>query len=192
MKIRKIYIIVVIISLILLSTLSLDSVLGSRVANIVTIITALIGAGALFIQFQRDKKINEASFIINLSHNFYLTEGPKQILDKLEMYRKGNKNIFSEKDYSAIVTYLEWLEELAVIVNQELVDFKFVDDFFSYRFFLITNNEYVQAMELISEYENYRGIYKLHKNWSQYKKSQGLPILQDETDLSKTKNYNKI
>lgn len=192
MKRKYIYVLVVVISLILLFTLSLDSALGGRITNIVTIITAIIGAGALFIQFQRDKKINEVSFILNLSHHFYLLDGPKQTLDKLDEYLKGNKEIFEEKDYSGIVAYLEWLEELAAIVNQKLIDFAFIDDFLSYRFFLITNNKYVQDIELIPEYENYRGIYKLHKSWTQYKKNQGLPVMQEETSLSKTKNYNKI
>lgn len=186
------YIFIIVICLILLSTLSLDSALGGRIANIVTIITAIIGAGALFIQFQRDKKINEASFILNLSHHFYLLNGPKETLDKLDEYIKGNKEVFTESDYSGIVAYLEWLEELAAIVNQNLIDFSFIDDFLSYRFFLITNNKYIQEIELIPEYENYRGIYKLHKSWSQYKKNRGLLILQEETSLSKTKNYNRI
>ena len=68
--------------------------------------------------------------MLNLSHNFYLVDGPKQILDKLDEYAKGNKVIFDGKDYSGIVAYLEWLEELAVILNQNLIDFAFIDDFF--------------------------------------------------------------
>ena len=188
----KFYTFITIICLILLFTLSLDSTLGSRVSAIVTTITAIIGAGALFIQFQRDKKINEISFILNLSHHFYLIDGPSKTLLKLDECIKKNKNVLSEKDYPGIVAYLEWLEELAAIVNQNLIDFSVIDDFLSYRFFLITNNKYVQEMELIPEYQNYRGIYKMHKSWNEYKKKQGLPILQEETSLSKTENYNKI
>ena len=74
--------------------------LGGRIANIVTIITAIIAAGELF--------------VLNLSHNFYWADGPKQILDKLDEYVKVNKEMFDRKDYSGIVAYLEWLEELAV------------------------------------------------------------------------------
>lgn len=188
----KLYIFIAIICLILLFTLSLDSTLGSRVSVIITTITAVIGAGALFIQFQRDKKINEISFILSLSHHFYLIDGPSQTLLKLDECIKQNENVLTEEDYPGIVAYLEWLEELAAIVNQNLIDFSFIDDFLSYRFFLITNNKYVQEIELIPEYENYRGIYKMHKSWSRYKKKQGLPILQEETSLSKTENYNKI
>jgi len=186
------YTFVIIICLILLSTLTLDNLLGSRISNIVTTITALIGAAALFIQFQRDKRINEISFILSLSHHFYLSNGPHEILIKLDKYEKGENDIFNETDYPKIIAYLEWLEELAVGINQGLIEFDFIDDFLSYRFFLIVNNKYVQDAELIPEYKNYRGIYKLHKTWSKYKKKKKLPILQIETDLSKTQNYNKI
>jgi len=187
-----VYIFVLMICSILLSTIFLDTNLGKNIANIITIITAIIGAAALFVQFQRDKRINEASFILNLSHHFYLLDGPKNTLDKLDEYAKGKEDVFTENDYSGIVAYLEWLEELAAIVNQKLIDFEFIDDFLSYRFFLITNNKYVQDVELIPEYENYRGIYKLHKSWTEYKLKENLPILQEETSLSKTENYNKI
>ena len=54
-----------------------------------------------------------------------------------------------------------------------------------------TNNKYVQEIELIPEAENYRGIYKLHKSWTQYKIAQKMPILQQDTSLSETENYNK-
>ena len=36
---------------------------------------------------------------------------------------EDNKEVFKEEDYSGIVAYLEWLEELAAIVNQNLIDF---------------------------------------------------------------------
>ena len=191
-KNRLLYIFVVITCLLLVATIFLDEKLGKSISNVITIITAIIGAAALFIQFQRDKKINEISFILSLSHHFYLIDGPSNTLIKLDSYEKGDKNIFTEEDYPGIVAYLEWLEELAAIVNQKLIDFEFIDDFLSYRFFLITNNKYVQDIELIAEYENYRGIYKLHKRWTEYKLKEKLPILQEETTLAKTENYNKI
>ena len=157
-----IYTFIVIICLLLLYTLSLDSVLGSRISNIITVITAII----------KDILLYKAT-------------------KKLDLYSKGHKDIFTEDDYYDIVAYLEWLEELATIVNQNLIDFEFIDDYLSYRFFLITNNKYVQDIELINEYENYRGIYKMHKSWTQYKRKNQLPILQEKTSLNKTKNYYK-
>lgn len=48
----------------LFSTLFLDDYWGGRVSEVVTISTAIIGAVALFIQFKRDKEINQASFVL--------------------------------------------------------------------------------------------------------------------------------
>ena len=44
----------------LFATLLLDDVWGSRVSEVITIGTAIIGAVALFFQFKRDKEINQA------------------------------------------------------------------------------------------------------------------------------------
>ena len=46
----------------LISTLWLDSTIGDRIVNIVTVVTAIIGAVALYVQFKKDKGINTASF----------------------------------------------------------------------------------------------------------------------------------
>lgn len=46
----------------LVGSLWLDNDLGSRLVNVVTVITGIIGAIALFIQFKKDKQVNTAGF----------------------------------------------------------------------------------------------------------------------------------
>lgn len=43
---------------------------SSLIATITTTITAVIGAVALFIQFKKDKEINKASFLLEVSKQF--------------------------------------------------------------------------------------------------------------------------
>ena len=165
----------------------LDDVLSGIIIDIVTVITALIGAIALFIQFKKDKDINETEFIIRLGVDFYDQTGPKDIMNKLEKYRKSKSKsgIFTKDDYDNIVTYLQWCEELAFVVNKGVLKISDIDELMSYRFFLITNNEYIQKTELIPEREFYRGIYKLHKEWTEYKRKKKLYILGEDTSLEK-------
>ena len=59
------------IAVALIVSLFFDDAIGGRVSQIVTLITALIGAAALFVQFVRDKKINQASFVLDFSKSFY-------------------------------------------------------------------------------------------------------------------------
>ena len=54
----------------LFSTLILDYGIASRIVEVVTVITAVVGAIALYLQFRRDKNINEASFLLEFWKNF--------------------------------------------------------------------------------------------------------------------------
>ena len=182
---------VLLIIVALVGSLFLDDVFGSRISEIVTIITALIGAIALYLQFKRDKEINQAGFLIEFSKHFEGTEGNNAIMSKLEKFRKG-KDTFTAQDYEGIVSYLIWCETLASLVKRNVLSISVIDDLFSYRFFLITNNKYVQDNELVKECEFYVGIYTLHKNWTAYKNKNNSTILQNDTSLSATENYDKL
>ena len=177
----------------LIGSLFLDDVLGSRISNIVTIITAIIGAVALFIQFKKDKELNEASFVIDYSVQFYDIYNLGDVLDELESCRKDKKyKLDMNKYYKDIVAYLQWLESLAALVNSNVLSVDKIDDVLSYRFFLIVNNKQVQQHEIIPCRMFYRGIYRLYAAWSEYKKKNNLPIIFSDNELSTTKGYDEI
>ncbi len=177
----------------LVGSLFLDNELGSRFATIITLITAIIGAIALFIQFKRDKDLNQATFLIDYSVHFYSTYGCRDILDELETSRKNPEYVIDIKTYyKDIVGYLEWLESLACLVNNGTLPLKKIDDVLSYRFFIIVNNKQIQDYEIIPCRDFYRGIYKLYDKWSKYKRERGLPIIFENTELSNTEGYNEL
>ena len=184
---------VVLLCAALIGSLFLDDVIGSRVSNIVTIITAIIGAVALFIQFKKDKEINEASFIVDYSVQFYDIYNLQEILNELENCRKDKKYVIDmDKYYKDIVGYLQWLESLAALVNNKILSIEKIDDVLSYRFFLIVNNKQIQNHEIIPCRMYYRGIYKLYAQWAEYKKKNNLEIIFENHELSKTKGFDKI
>ena len=63
--------------------------------------------------------------------------------------------------------------------------------YFHIIFFIITNNEYIQKEELIPQAEFYKGIYYLHKEWTEYKNKTNQPIINKEESLNKTNIYKK-
>ncbi|MBO4937133.1 MAG: hypothetical protein J6C90_02275 [Clostridia bacterium] len=184
---------VLLLSMALIGSLFLDEALGSRISNIVTIITAIIGAVALFIQFKKDKEINEAGFIIDYSVQFYDIYNLQEVLDELENCRKNKKYVIDmDKYYKDIVGYLQWLESLAALVNNKILSIEKIDDVLSYRYFLIVNNKQVQTHEIIPCRMYYKGIYRLYETWSRYKKKTGQEIIFENNELSKTKGYDEI
>ena len=177
----------------LIGSLFLDEVMGARISNIVTIITAIVGAVALFVQFKKDKELNMASFIVDYSVQFYDIYNLNDVLDELENCRTDkNYKLDVKKWYKDIVAYLQWLESLAALVNSKLLTIEKIDNVLSYRFFLIVNNKQVQEKELIPCKDFYRGIFSLYEEWAQYKKKNNLPIIFESNELSKTKEYKEF
>ena len=184
---------VILIVLGLLSSLFLEEGFANRVINVITACTAVIGAVALFYQFKRDKKLNEASFVVEYSQQFYSTYDCADLMNELEKCRADpSYTIDIQKYYQKIVGYLEWMETLATLVNSGLLPIKRIDNVMSYRFFLIVNNKQIQEKELVPSREFYRSIYDLYPNWVAYKKKHSLPIVLIENDLSLTDGFNEI
>jgi len=177
----------------LVGSLFLDDVLGARISNIVTIITAIVGAVALFVQFKKDKELNMASFVIDYSVQFYDIYNLNNILNELEKCRVDKKyKLDVEKNYQDIVAYLQWLESLAALVNTNLLTIEKIDNVLSYMFFLIVNNKEVQDKEIIPCREFYRGIFELYEKWSAYKKKKNMQIIFEENELSLREEYKEI
>lgn len=173
----------------------------SDVATIITTVTAIIGAFAIWFQMKRERDINEAEFIMN--YNISFIENPEyvELEQKLEKYRKviesgGNmedaEEIMTEENQQTVVNYLVYHEALAVFVKKRVLSIDSIDDLFAYRFFLIMNNPEIQRKELCPEAQYYHGCYWLHKKWTEYRKKKGLYILLEGTSLEKTDEYSRF
>ncbi len=180
------------ISVALIVSLFFDDTLGGRISQIVTLTTALIGAAALFVQFMRDKKINQSSFLLEFSKSFYDPVNLGKIMNKLDPNNVLGKQKITTDDYDDIVAYLQWCESLASLVVENVLSISAIDAPFAYRFFLIVNNKEIQEKEIIPSKDYYQGIYILHQKWEKYKIKHGQKILGYQTSLSKTQGYDEF
>lgn len=173
----------------------------SDVATIITTITAIIGAFAIWFQMKRERDIKEAEFIMNYNISFIDNPEYVELEHKLEKYRKiieaGGKpgdteKIITEENLQTVINYLVYHEALAVFVKKRVLSIDSIDDLFAYRFFLIMNNPEIQKKELCPEAQYYHGCFWLHKKWTEYRKKKGLYILLEDTSLEKTDEYNRL
>ncbi len=183
------YIGVLFIVMLLLFTLFLDDSLGSRIVTIITVGTALIGAVSLLIQYRRDKNISQASFILEYAKYFYSLSDVEDTMFLLDEYRNGNRESIKKIKYNGIVNYLVWCEELSSLVQRGIIDLETIDNLFSYNFFLITNNKYIQEKELVPQAEFYKGVFFLHYAWTKYKKDTKQSIINEDESLDKVPEY---
>lgn len=183
------YLIAFVIILLLVTSLFLDNTLGSRIVTVITVSTAVLGAVSIFIQYKRDKNVNQATFILEYGKYFYSLNKAEETAMILDEYRLGNKAAIKNVNYAGVINYLFWCEELSTLYQKNVIDLETIDNIFSYNFFLITNNNYIQELEIIPQKEFYKGIFYLHKEWTDYKKKTGQPIINQEESLEKTECY---
>ena len=177
-----------VLSLGLFSTLILEEGMASRIVEVVTVITAVVGAIALYVQFRRDKNINESSFLLEFWKSF--SENPQliSIQYKCDKDINSKKTHFTDEDYEGILTYAQWLEALSSIINRDVLSFDFINDMYNYMFFSFVNNKYVQKKEILPNYKYYQGIIKAYDSWVKYLKKNKKEVMLEENSLAEALN----
>ena len=167
--------------------------IGVIVSNIVTSLTAVVSAIAVYIQMKKDKQITQAEFLLEFSKVFYTYEGAPLLEEKIDRAIEQNKIYrYTSKDYELVNDYLLWLEALASMIENKTLSIKLINNLYNYRFFSLVNNPYVQKKELGVFSQYYKSIFILHKQWYEYRKKMGQPILFEEYDLSKQQSYKEF
>lgn len=200
----KKYILIFLIIIVLLSTSSLiilaeyDSHVSliRLIIEIIANIAATIGLLGLLYQFKREKDISEANFTIQLNDSFRNNLDINEVYRKLELCKNSNQDVnpFNDEDIINLATYLSFFEPFNNLIERKIIAIKTLDKLFSYKFFLISNNKFVQEMILCKSEKviAWTEIYRLHSAWKSYKTKVGLPIYQENCDLSKCDFYKEI
>lgn len=184
---------VFVLAISLVGSIFIDDNIASKLFNAITVVTAIVGAIALFIQFKKDKQINEASFIFNFSASFYDQYNCADLVPILDDYADNKiKTIEYEKNTGVIVRYMQWVESISAIIEEETIDIKNIDQVLGYRFFIIVNNKEIQKKELIPYRLHYIGTFKLYKKWYEFKKANNLPIPLEKTSLHLYKEFDEV
>lgn len=168
----------------LFSTLLLENELASRIAEVVTLVTAVVGAVALYLQFRRDKSINEASFLLEFWKSF--SENPTliSIQHKCDEDMYSEKTLFTEDDYEGIMVYAQWLEALCAIIKREVISLNFINDMYGYMFFVFVNNKEIQRREILPNAKYYHGIVTVYDMWVKYLKKNNMEVLLEQNSLA--------
>lgn len=169
---------------------SLFGEVGEIISTIITSLTAVISAVAVYLQMRTDSKITQAEFLLEFSKVFYSYEGAKELENKIDRAaEKGKLYVYSTDDYEYLNDYLLWLEGLSTMVVNKTLSIKLINNLFNYRFFSVVNNPSIQKHELGRFSIYYKDIFKLHSQWTNYRKAHGQEIMNEKYDLSKLPNY---
>lgn len=163
--------------------------LFSKIAGAVSLL-------GLLYQFGRERSVNQAEFILNINNNFITNPDLMKIYKKLEKSKSDDQSVnpFTEDDIIDMANYLAFFESFYNLIHQKVIRISAVDQL-AYRFFLATNNKFMQEMLLCKEGKDiaWKDLYKLHELWKKYRiKNDGYTVWQQENELSNYVNYKSI
>ncbi len=191
--------VLIILGIILLAIISNTAPLKIIISPYINTLANLAAAGgliALFFQFKRERDLNEADFILRINESFMTNESISRIYKILEESKvEGQKeNPFKRKDIIDMANYITYFDPFHSLIKRKIIKIECLDPVLAYRFFLATNNKFMQQMILCVEKKEiaWESIYKLHSFWTKYRENKKREIWQHEHALSKNKCYHKI
>ena len=198
---RLIFALLFIFLLIILSSFAInnDKTKLDRLTTSVDIaakIAAIGGLLGILYQFMRERDLSEAQFIVDLNKDFIKSSAISRIYQLLEASKDDNQkqNPFTDKDIVDMANYLSFFEPFYGLIQRHIVQLKTIDPILAYRFFLATNNKFFQEMLLCKSGKEvaWRDIYLLHQIWKKYRKERKIEVWQEEYDLFKRDESQKI
>lgn len=167
-----------------------------EIQDVVAIIGGIAAAaGFIFIayQFKREKDLHEAEYITRLNQDFLMNQSINEVYNTLEKSMADNQqsNPFTDEDIINLANYLSYFEIFYPLISKNIIKINTIDPILAYRFFLATNNRFVQEMLLCRNGKElaWKNIYLLHYVWREYRKGD---IIQSNYELAHTKQYKKI
>ena len=131
-------------------------------------------------QLYGSKEIARATFIMELNQNYVENEEYMRVYNTLQSIyddkQEGKLPHATETkkiEKGAISNYLTFFETIYILKNRGVISFDIIDDLFAYRFFLAVHSELFQRMKLGPQPENFKNIFKLEKEWLEYRVSIG-------------------
>ena len=175
------------------------------VATFVQGIISTVAAGFVGYQLRKDvsvekerRNIEEAEFILNYNNALIQNEGMLHVEQKLsEWLMQPFQDETTDPMLQAttptmrmnIINYLVYIEGLAPLVFNNVLDLDHIDDLIAYRVFVALNNKYVQQKHLKEFPQYYHGCFGLYKKWKKYREDNCLEILLSDDSLDKWEHF---
>ena len=184
----------VVVFIICILTLVISVTQKSGLVQYASLLSAVLGVVLLAAEIYQSRKITEADFLSDLNTSFVTNEDYKNAYSLFENYDFDNLPDIDLENIH-ISNYLTFFEVFQLLIERETLSIEMLNDLFGYRFFIAVHNPYVQKKKLVKSPENFKNLYKLEKEWVEYRRKNNLPIFHEEYCLKNVvdeKTYNSI
>lgn len=158
---------------------------SSILADIVAVVSVVIGAFASFIEYRKNKAVDISNDVLTIYSAFIDVPTNKLIQYKLEVLKRRDVNLFTEEDDTGIRNYLSYFNSVAQMVLLNNIKISKINTILGYRFFLIMNCPYIQEREIIPNASAYIPCIKLHEVWGRWAKKNHFERSGDAQSLDK-------
>lgn len=167
---------------------------ASQTLTLITTLTAVVGAFAVYIQIRKSKLIGQSSFTMAISHYFYEVPGMTEFVHKLgrAVDVDDTEYVVTKKEKCTLIKYLNYLKTMATLVDQKVITINTLNSVFAYEFFVVVNNKSVQKLELIPNYDKYYDVYELYHKWYNFRLKHGQAIIGEHSLLNNTTEYKNM
>jgi len=159
--------------------------------NLVTVVTAVMGAIGIVLQLSRDKSLKEVQFIVDFNKNFVEFDDLMKVHDMCsERFGMPVDEDYKDKplDHTAVYKYLDAFEPLYFLLKNKAVSVDKMYDLVSYRFFIVVCTPEVQREIILKHEDSYENIISMYRILEKYriKKGKKPPFRKyEENDLLK-------
>lgn len=143
--------------------------------GIFSLAATLIGTIFIAVELKNGQDVTCSEMLINLNNYFHDSDRLMkvyEVLEKCEM--EGDYSDAKWKDVSPVevAQYCTFFENLYLLYRHHIANIEDLDDLFGYRFFLFTNNPYIQEHYLLPTSSSYVQIFELYKIWSEHRRAE--------------------
>ncbi len=132
----------------------------------------LVGTIFIAVELKNSQEVTCCETLINLNNYFHDNERLMAVYDALEksyMKKDYSKEAFEGISDIDVACYSTFFENLYLLYHHHIARIEDLDDLFGYRFFIFTNNPYIQDHYLLPTSSSYVQIFQLYSAWIAYR-----------------------
>ena len=140
--------------------------------GIFSLAATLIGTIFIAVELKNGQDVTCSEMLINLNNYFHDSDRLMkvyEVLEKCEMEGKYTDERWKDVSSVEVAQYCTFFENLYMLYRHHIASIEDLDDLFGYRFFLFTNNPYIQEHYLLPTSSSYVQIFELYKVWSEHR-----------------------
>ena len=150
--------------------------LGDEAAvGVFALAATLVGTIFIPVEIKNSQEVTCCQMLIDQNNYFHDNEHLMKVYRALEL-PQGTPGIWDDVEDTDIACYCTFFENLYLLYSHKIARIEDLDDLFGYRFFIFTNDCYVQEHHLLPTSSSYNEIFRLYEVWIRYRRKRGSPL----------------